>query len=89
MKINCLRHALKPQKTSFDSYYQRLSTLIWGAIKVHIDANNMLEKPIKDHPIAVGYYAQWIVSKSGRKEAMDSKIMATKLKYKVNELPSS
>ena len=49
----------------------------------------MLEKSIKDHPIVVGYYARWIVSKSGRKEAMDAKIMATNLKDKVNELPSS
>ena len=44
----------------------------------------MLGKSTKDRPIVVGDYDQWIVSDSGRKEAMDSKIMATKLKYKVD-----
>ena len=49
---------------------------------------NMLEKSIKDHPIVVGSYAQWFVSKSGRKESMDAQIMDTKLKYKVDKISS-
>ena len=49
---------------------------------------NMLEKSIKDHPIVVGAYAQWFVSKSGRKESMYSQIMDTKLKDKVDKISS-
>ena len=49
----------------------------------------MLEKSIKDHRIVVGAYDQWLVSNYGIKESMDSKIMATKLNYKVDELSSS
>ena len=47
-----------------------------------------MAKSIKDHPIVVGYYDRWIVSNSGRKEAMDAKVMATKLKYDVDDISS-
>ena len=76
-------------KTSFDSYSQRRSTLIWGEIKGHLSADNILEKSIKDHTIVVGAYNQWIISNSRRKESMDTNVMATKLKYKVDDLYSS
>ena len=58
-------------------------------VKGYLAADKMLEKSIKDNPIVVGAYAQWLVSKSARKEAMEAKIMDTKLKYKVDELSSS
>ena len=45
-------------------------------------------KSIKDHPIVVGASAQWLVSNSGRKEAIYANIMDTKLKDKVDELSS-
>ena len=54
-------------KTYFDSDSQLRSTLIWGVIKGHLAANKMLENSIKDNPIIVGAYYQWIVSNSGRK----------------------
>ena len=46
----------------------------------------MLRKSIKDHPIVVGDYAQWLVSNYGRKEDIYDKIMDTKLKDKVDGL---
>ena len=49
----------------------------------------MLEESIKDHPIVVGDFSQWLVINSGRKEATDAKIVATKLKDKADELSSS
>ena len=49
----------------------------------------MLEKSIRDHPIVVEAYAKWLVSNSGRKEDMEAKVMATKLKEKVDEISSS
>ena len=76
-------------KASFDSDSQHHSTLSWGVIKVHLAADKMLEKSIKDHPIVVGDYAQWIVSNYGIKEITDSNSMTTKLKDKVDELSSS
>ena len=75
-------------KISFGSDSWRRSTLIWGVIKGHLSANKMMAKSIKDHPIVVGDYDRWIVSNSGRKEAMDAKVMATKLKYDVDDISS-
>ena len=40
----------------------------------------------RHRPIVVGAYAQWPVSNSVRKEAMDAKVMATNLKDKVDEI---
>ena len=51
-----------------------------GVINIHLAANKILEKSIKNYPVVVGSYSQWIVSNSGRKSAMDANIMATKLK---------
>ena len=58
-------------------------------IKGHLAANKMLSKSIKDHPIVVGTYANWLVINYGMREAMDGKIMATKITYKVDEVSSS
>ena len=49
----------------------------------------MLKKSIKDHPIVVGKFYQWIVSNYWRKEAIEANIMANKIKDKVDELSSS
>ena len=51
--------------------------------------NKVLAKSTKDHPIVVGDYNQWLVSKPEKKEAMDVKVIATKIKDKVDELSSS
>ena len=48
----------------------------------------MLAKSIKDNSIVVGAFDQCLISKSEREESMDANIMATKLKYKVDELSS-
>ena len=75
-------------KTYFDSDSQHQSNFIWWVIKGHLVAKNMLTKSIKDHPIVVIAYNQWLVNNSGRKESMEAKIMATKLKEKVGVIPS-
>ena len=76
-------------KTTFDAYFQCQSIWIRGEIKGHLASNKMLEKSIKDHTIVVGFYAQWLVSNSRRKEAIGNKIMYIKLKYKVDDISSS
>ena len=48
----------------------------------------MLTKSIKDHTIVVGDYAEWLLSNSGGKESMGSKVMDTKLKYNVDDISS-
>ena len=81
-------HAIHPPRPPSIKIISDIEKLIWGVIKGHIAANKMLEKSIKDHPIVVGDYAQWILSNYRRKEATDANIMATKLKYKVDGFSS-
>ena len=56
--------------TSFGSDPHLWSTLVWGVIRCHISEEKMLTKITKDHPIVVGVYAHWLVSKSGRKDIL-------------------
>ena len=59
---------------------------MWGMILCHLAEENILSKTIKDHPIVVGAYAQWLVSNSGRKEAIEDKILAGKVKDRVDKI---
>ena len=49
----------------------------------------MLLKTIKDHPIVVGTYAQWLFSNTGRKEALKAKILAGKVKDRLDDLSAT
>ena len=59
-----------PTCHSFGSYPHLRSTLVWGMIRYHLSEENMLSKTIKDTPIVVGAYAQWLVSNPVIKEAL-------------------
>ena len=87
-------------KTSYESQLHQASVLIWGSIRCFLASDRMLQKGFKDHPIVVGAYSQWLVSNSGRKEAMEAKSevltvsrslattseLATELKRAMNEI---
>ena len=88
MNITCLRHATQPPKLPLIQIISAKVPESGGVIKVHLAADKMLEKSIKDHPIVIVVYYQWLVSNSEIKKAMDAKIMAAKLKEKVEELSS-
>ena len=49
----------------------------------------MISKTIKDHPIVVGDYDQWLVSNSGKKETLEAKTLKSKVKFRVDELSST
>ena len=63
--------------------------MLWGVIKSHLAVSAMLKRGIKDHPIVVGAYAQWLVSNSGRKEALKVHALIKSLTSKVNGISSS
>ena len=71
-------------KTSFNSYFQCQNTLIWSLINGHLASDKMLAKSINDHLSVVGDYEKWLGSNSIRTEAMDTKVVATKQKDKVD-----
>ena len=51
-----------PACISFGSDPHCRSTLVWGVIFWNLAEEDMLSKTIKDHPIVVGSYPQWLVS---------------------------
>ena len=59
---------------------------MWGLIRCHLDEEKIISKTIKYHPILVDAYAQWLVINSGRKDYLDTKIMAGNLKDRVENL---
>ena len=78
-----------PTTTSFESDLFRKCTMLWGVIKLHLAATAMLKKGIKDHPIVVGTYAQWLVSNSGRREPLEAQSMVKSLSSKVDLMAST
>ena len=62
--------------------------MLWGVIKSHLAATTMLKKGIKNHLIVVGAYVQWLVSNSGRREALGAQSMVTSLTLKVDSMAS-
>ena len=75
-----------PMRTSFGSDPHRRGTLVWGLIFFHLAEENMLSKTIKNHSIVVGVHDQCFVSNSSKKEALKAKILAGKVKDRVDEL---
>jgi hypothetical protein len=80
---------LTPTKTTFTSHAHQASALLWGVLQSHLAAKDMSKKTIKDHPIVVGAYAQWLVSHSGRKEADVAKKAADKASALAQELKTN
>ena len=78
-----------PITTSFESDLFRKCTMLWGDIKSHLAVCAMLKQGIKDHPIVVGAYAQWLVSNSGCKEALEAHLLIKSLTSKVDGISSS
>ena len=77
-----------PTRTSFGSDPHRRSTLVWGVIRYHLAEEKMLRK-IKDHPIVVGAYAQWLLINSVRKKALEARILVGKVNDRVDELSAT
>ena len=64
------------------------SVMIWGAAKTDIASCKMSDKGIRNHPVVVGAYAQWMVGNSGLKEADAAKKEAAKACKAVSDFKS-
>jgi hypothetical protein len=62
------------------------TVMIWGAAKTDVAVCQMSDKGIRNHPVVVGAYAQWMVGNSGLREADSAKKEALKAIQAVNEL---
>ena len=74
-----------PTYTSFESGPHWRITLVSGVILCQLSEENMLSKSIKNHPIVVGEYDQWLVSNSGSKEDLKAKTLTGNLKDYVGD----
>mmetsp|Transcript_20683 Transcript_20683/g.30304 ORF Transcript_20683/g.30304 Transcript_20683/m.30304 type:complete len:733 (-) Transcript_20683:5335-7533(-) len=77
---------LTATKTTYESPLHQSSVLMWGSVRCFLAADRMLQKGFKDHPIVVGAYSQWLVSNSGRKEALEAKLQVSRA---INDLAST
>ena len=78
----------EPRSFINNSKAHQASNIIWGSLKCFIAAEEMLEIGIKDHQIVVGAYSTWLVSNSGRKEALEATRKVASLDQQLNELSS-
>ena len=78
-----------PTRTSFGSDPHLRITLVWGVIFCHLAELKILSKSIKYPHIVVGAYSWCLVGNSGRKEALETKILAVKVKDRIDELSST
>ena len=80
---------LTSTKTKFASHGHQAATLIWGSMRCHLATVDLVSKGLRDHPIVVGSYAKWLVSNSGRKEALAAQKEVTKVQASLTSLRSS
>ena len=73
-------------RSHFATHNEKASEFIWSAIKSYNATQALLKTGIKDHPIVVGAFAEWLVHNSGRKEAVESKDDLEDLKREIKEL---
>jgi hypothetical protein len=60
--------------------------VLWAIIQTHMISEDLELRNIKDHPIVVGAYTEWIVANSGRREAEEVRALNIKLTAQVETL---
>jgi hypothetical protein len=65
---------------------EKASEFICSAIKSYNATQALLQTGIKDHPIVVGAFAEWLVHNSERKEAVESKDSMDELRKEIKDL---
>jgi hypothetical protein len=58
-----------PHRVHYAGDNIRSGVFIWNAIQTHFATVALEKKGMKDHPIVVGAFAEWLVHNSGRQEA--------------------
>jgi hypothetical protein len=84
---------LSPARTTgidggFTDRTQQSSVMIWGAAKTDVAVVKMMDSGIRNHPVVVGAYAQWMVSNSGLRESASARKEASAAKQAVSDLKS-
>ena len=64
----------------------RSANFIWGTLKTHRVACELVASEIKNHKIVTGTYSSWLVANSGRKEATTALEHSKALEKKIDSL---
>ena len=62
-----------PHRVHYAGDNIRSGVFIWNAIQTHFATVALEKRGMKDHPIVVGAFAEWLVHNSGRQEASQAK----------------
>ena len=75
-----------PHRVHYAGDNIRSGVFIWNAIQTHFATVALEKRGIKDHPIVVGAFAEWLVQNSGRQEASQAKIDLVTVKEEVKAI---
>jgi hypothetical protein len=74
---------LAPMGLEMHGLNERGSMVLWSVMQTHLLSQDLEHRKVKDHPIVVGAYTEWIVANSGRREAEEVRTLNTKLSAQV------
>lgn len=88
--ISLFEEGFAPTSSKFKDLLEKTPVMIWGVIRTHMATKAIVKRDFKDHTITVGgTYAQWHVSNSGKKDALEAKATIIKLSTTVSNLKDS
>ena len=77
---------LAPMGLDMNGKNEKGCLVLWAIIQTHMISEDLELRNIKDHPIVVGAYTEWIVANSGRREAEEVRALNIKLTAQVETL---
>ena len=77
---------LAPMGLEMHGMNERGSMVLWSVMQTHLISQDLEHRKVKDHPIVVGAYTEWIVANSGRREAEEVRDLNAKLTTQVSSL---
>ena len=77
---------LAPMGLDMEGKNEKGCLVLWAIVQTHMISEDLEIRNIKDHPIVVGAYTEWIVANSGRREAEEVRALNLKLTAQVESL---
>ena len=77
---------LAPMGLDMEGKNEKGCLVLWAIIQTHMICEDLEVRNIKDHPIVVGAYTEWIEANSGRREAEEVRALNVKLTAQVESL---
>ena len=79
-------HRSTPVGNTFSSPQHKASVLIWGVLRTFSTTESIMTRGIKEHPVVMATYPQWLVHNSGKKDAAEAKLSISKLEQELTRV---